>query len=194
MRRPRLLAGLAAAAVGVALIVGLAQAGSGGTASRGGLPSAAAQGSALAGAPAPLAALHAQASTLLDGGQRAFTGRLAALRGYPVVVYKWASWCGPCRAESGLLARTALHEGRRVAFLGLDYDDPVSGARDFLTQYPQSYPSYVDGDGSISQALLASYQPATVFFDRSGRRVLTHQGPYASEAELLADIARYAQA
>jgi len=62
--------------------------------------------------------LHAQANTLLDGGSAAFTARLVSLRGVPLVVNQWASWCGPCRYEFPFFAHIAARYQGRVAFLG----------------------------------------------------------------------------
>ena len=67
----------------------------------------------LAGSPAPLAALHAQADELLPGGAGALRARLASLHGYPVVINKWASWCTPCQAERGVFEHASVALGRR---------------------------------------------------------------------------------
>jgi cytochrome c biogenesis protein CcmG/thiol:disulfide interchange protein DsbE len=148
----------------------------------------------LEGAPAPLAALHAQSSQLLGGGKDAFAARLRALRGYPVVVNKWGSWCGPCRAEFPTLQRQSAKQGRRVAFLGVDGQDSNGNARKFLAKYPVSYPSYIDGDLSIAKSFGAVQGfPSTVYYDRKGRIAYIKQGLYPSESALARDIRRYAR-
>ena len=101
MRRfAAILAGLALVAV---LVVGLTQAGGEGGGKAAEEFDLATAKRELAGAPAPLAALHEQSAQLLEGGPRAFRKRLAALKGYPVVVNKWASWGGPCPTELPVL-------------------------------------------------------------------------------------------
>jgi cytochrome c biogenesis protein CcmG, thiol:disulfide interchange protein DsbE len=148
---------------------------------------------ALTGSPAPLAASQRQANELLPGGQSAYEARLRRLRGYPVVVNVWASWCGPCRFEFPLLQRAAARYGKRVAFLGIDSEDEDAGARTFLREAPVPYPSYTDPDKSLAESVGAKLGfPDTVFYDRAGEVVYLKQGPYHDQAELNADIERYA--
>lgn len=148
---------------------------------------------ALAGAPRPLAAVHEQANELLPGGVDAFEGRLAALRGYPVVVNVWASWCGPCRLEFPYFQQLAAELGRRVAFLGVDVQDTDEAASRFLEEKPVPYPSYTDPEGRIAESMGAGLGlPDTAFYDRRGEQVHLKRGPYADAPELRADIERYA--
>lgn len=148
---------------------------------------------ALAGSPKPLAALHEQSNELLGGGADAFEKRLGGLKGYPVVVNKWASWCGPCRAEFPFLQKASARFGREVAFIGVDSQDSDDAAKTFLGEYPVAYPSYTDPDQQIAQVLNATLGfPSTAFYDRSGEQVYLRQGGYPSEAALFADIRRYA--
>jgi len=147
---------------------------------------------ALAGSPAPLAALHAQGNRLLGGGTDAYEKRIAALRGYPIVVNVWASWCGPCRFEFPVLQRLAAGYGKRVAFLGIDSQDSDDAARTFLAEAPVPYPSYTDPAGEIKESLGARGFPDTAFYDRSGELVDLKQGPYTDPGELRADLERYA--
>ena len=149
---------------------------------------------ALAGAPPALARLHRQANRLLGGGDEAFKARLRELRGYPVVVNKWASWCAPCRAEFPFFQRQAVKRGRKVAFLGVDSNDNDADARKFLRGYPVTYPSYRDpklGIAAVFNAVQAF--PATAYYDRRGRLASVHQGGYTTESKLSEDIERYAR-
>ena len=94
----------------------------------------------LQGSPAPLAALHDQSNHLLGGGTAAFEKRLRALRGHPVVINKWASWCGPCRAELPILQQVATDRGREIAFVGVNAKDKRPAALRFLERFPTPYP------------------------------------------------------
>jgi cytochrome c biogenesis protein CcmG, thiol:disulfide interchange protein DsbE len=146
----------------------------------------------LTGAPPQLTAIRSQANQLLDGGKDAFDARIQALHGHPIVVNDWASWCGPCRFEFPFLQSQASKNAKDVAFLGVDSDDSSGSAKTFLGELPLPYPSYSDPDKSIRQELHGIGYPATVFYDRNGNVVFTHQGQYRTEAELAADIQRYA--
>jgi cytochrome c biogenesis protein CcmG/thiol:disulfide interchange protein DsbE len=148
---------------------------------------------ALAGAPPPLASLHEQGNKLLQGGIDAYEERISQLRGYPVVVNVWASWCGPCRFEFPVLQELSARYGKEVAFLGIDSQDSVDAATTFLREEPVPYPSYGDPDKEIATAIGATVGlPDTAFYDRSGKLVYLKQGPYAHDSELEADVRRYA--
>lgn len=150
--------------------------------------------SALAGAPAPLAALHRQADQLLGGGRSAFEARLRKLEGYPVVVNKWASWCGPCRAEFPFFRNQARKRGRKVAFLGVNGNDNDNAAMEFLEELPVGFPSYKDPDLKVSASFngVAAF-PSTAFYDSKGELAYLKQGGYATEGKLSEDIERYAR-
>jgi thiol-disulfide isomerase/thioredoxin len=149
---------------------------------------------ALAGSPAPLAALHRQADRLLPGGTDAYWRRIASLAGYPVVVNVWASWCGPCRYEFPTLQKLSAAYGKRVAFLGVDYEDSESNASEFLGEAPVPYPSYSDPNKDIAHEIgvPGGGVPDTAFYNRRGELIYLKPGPYSNHDELRADIERYA--
>ena len=150
---------------------------------------------AFEGAPPPLRALYADRNQLLDGGADAFERRIAELRGYPVVVNKWASWCGPCRAEFPVFQKAAIQEARQIAFVGVDSTDNDGDARDFLAEFPLPYPSYKDPELQVARVFngVGAF-PTTAFYDRRGKVAYIHQGPYDSVEELLSDVRKYAGA
>jgi thiol-disulfide isomerase/thioredoxin len=149
---------------------------------------------ALAGAPKPLAKLYGRPGEIVDGGVEAYEIQLRELRGYPVVVNKWASWCGPCRFEFPFFQRLARRYGKRIAFMGVDSRDSKDDARRFLAKYPVPYPSFFDPDGKIARSFRGDrVSPETAFYDGTGQLVYTKPGGYASRAAIAKDIARYAR-
>jgi thiol-disulfide isomerase/thioredoxin len=145
------------------------------------------------GSPPQLAAIREQANELLDGGLDAYEQRLEELRGTPVVVNKWASWCFPCRGEFPFFQELASKHGGEIAFLGIDGNDSTDQAAQFLSELPLPYPSYLDPSLDIADTLDGPPKafPSTSFYDRSGKLVHTKFGDYKSADELAADIAAY---
>jgi thiol-disulfide isomerase/thioredoxin len=189
----RALLVLGAVALAAVLVIGLTQAGgSDDGAPQGGTFDLEQAMQQLAGAPAPLAALHEQSDELLQGGPDAFEARLGELRGHPVVINKWASWCGPCRAELPILQQVATERGNKIANDGDNARDKRPAAERFIARYPAPYPSYEDPDEAIARSLKApSNFPVTLFVDENGKTVFTHQGGYRDKADLEADIDKY---
>jgi thiol-disulfide isomerase/thioredoxin len=116
-----------------------------------------------------------------------FRELLVSLRGKPVVVNIWASWCGPCTLEAPGLAREANRARGQVQFLGVDIIDHLPPARAFIDRYRWPYPSVFDPSGAIRDDLGFIGQPITVIYDGSGRKTFTHSGAI-SEGDLRAAI------
>lgn len=193
MRRALWIA--AAVALVAVLVVGLGQAGTDEPAS--GTPATSSFSleeaqRRLEGSPPKLAALHREANRIIDSSVGRFEERLDELRGHPVVVNAWASWCGPCKLEFPVFQRVSTRLGRRVAFLGLDVSDNREEAEAFLRRVPVPYPHLEDESSRIVQSLGApGGLPATIFYDARGERAFIHQGGYTSERELVEDVERY---
>ncbi len=152
-------------------------------------PTAAVARTELAGSPGSLAALHEQAGQLLGPGS-ALAARLKTLRGYPVVINAWASWCPPCRTEFPLFGAAAARYGRRVAFVGVDTNDAASDARTFLASHPVSYPSYQSTSADLGWLAGIEAMPTTVFVNRAGKVIEVHPGQYETEGTLIDDVQR----
>jgi cytochrome c biogenesis protein CcmG/thiol:disulfide interchange protein DsbE len=146
----------------------------------------------LSGAPPALAALHREANRFLPGERHGLNRRLRELRGHPVVVNVWGSWCGPCRVELPILQRASLDWGRRVAFLGVDSKDNRESAKRLLADIPVTYPSFDDSDAKIFNGYHLLAAPSTIYYNAQGKQTYLHQGQYLDREQLDADIKRYA--
>jgi cytochrome c biogenesis protein CcmG/thiol:disulfide interchange protein DsbE len=106
---------------------------------------------------------------------------LTELRGFPVVVNFWASWCLPCRDEAPAFRSVAQRYRGRVAFVGMDTQDLKSAARRFLRRYEVNYVSVRDGSAHTYTAYGLTGVPETYFLDRRGRAVAHSLGAVSAQ-------------
>ena len=99
------------------------------------------------------------------------------LRGRPVVLNFWASWCVPCREEMPAFESMWRKYGDRgLQVVGVNVQDSREGGRDFLDELGITYPVVYDGDETLSKALDVYGLPQTFFIDRDYRFTAERQG------------------
>ena len=130
---------------------------------------------------APPVGAQAPAFTLprVDG---AGSVSLASLRGHPVVLNFWASWCPPCKSEAPALERDWLrYRSRGVRFVGVDYHDLSSQARLFISVHGLTFPILEDGSGDVTTGRYGITQaPETYVLNANGKIVAHLAGPINS--------------
>ena len=135
----------------------------------------------LVGHPAPnftLVLLHN------DSGKNTLS--LSNLKGKPIVLNFWASWCQPCKEELPLLEnawKQMQAQNKNIVFLGIDFQESNSDASSFLQQHGITYLAGLDTDGSIANKYGVSSLPQTVFIDRNG--IVTSREPQELTAQEL---------
>jgi cytochrome c biogenesis protein CcmG/thiol:disulfide interchange protein DsbE len=135
----------------------------------------------------------APSANFFPGGVDAYQKKIKEERGKPVVVNKWASWCGPCRLEFPLFRKEAEKRKGKVVFIGVNSNDSRSGAEDFLKEEPVPFKHFADPRLEIAALLRAVAFPSTAFYDSKGQLEFVHQGPYTTEEQLSEAIDRYAR-
>ena len=103
---------------------------------------------------------------------------LAQLRGKPVVLNFWASWCAPCRSEMPVLVRSWQHHGQAVHFVGVNVLDDPDEARRFVRELRIPFPSVHDPNGDTLRWFRVLGLPTTVFVSRQGGMAGVHAGPF----------------
>jgi Thiol-disulfide isomerase and thioredoxins len=109
-----------------------------------------------------------RAGELPDATLDEFEGMLVGLRGQPVVVNIWASWCAPCRTEMPMLQDAAEAFAGRATILGVASNDDPRAARAFLDEIGVTYPNVFDPSGEIRVALELTAYPTTYVFGADG--------------------------
>jgi peroxiredoxin len=139
--------------------------------------------------PAPEKPLPNFALKSLSGSE---TLTKAELRGSPVVLNFFASWCAPCRDEAPLLER-AWHEykDRGVRFVGVNFQDTPARARHFVEEFGITFPVVVDGDGDLARKLDVYGLPQTFFVDEEAHLVGANDAADTDEGESGTGIATF---
>jgi cytochrome c biogenesis protein CcmG/thiol:disulfide interchange protein DsbE len=116
---------------------------------------------------------------------------LAGLRGTPMVLNAWASWCQPCRAELPALASFAEEADGRVAVLGLNALDDAEAAATLWAQLAMPFPSVSDPEAATRSSLRWVGLPVTYLVDSEGMIVYRHDGAVTDAEEWAALVEQH---
>jgi cytochrome c biogenesis protein CcmG, thiol:disulfide interchange protein DsbE len=122
-------------------------------------------------------------SKIVEGSPSKLKTTLASMRGKPVVVNYWATWCGPCKSEMPRIVAAATEYAGKVSFLGVDVQDDTASAADFIRRYKMPFRSLSDPDGKIREAETIRGLPVTQFYSATGELSFEHNGEI-SDADL----------
>lgn len=150
----KVLSPVIAALIALSALIGLAV-----------LPRLSPSAGGMVGAAAPDVTLPVAANG--DPGARM---QLAELKGQPVILDFWATWCGPCAVQAPILDRIARrYQKKGLVVLGVNVDDPPHVASQYAMQKGLSYPILIDAGKAASARYGIERLPSLVVIDRQGK-------------------------
>ncbi|MDT8304480.1 MAG: TlpA disulfide reductase family protein [Anaerolineae bacterium] len=96
------------------------------------------------------------------------TFSLSAMRGQPVVLNFWATWCPPCRVEIPHFEQASRKYNGQVVIAGIDDGEPVTRVRPFVQEMGMTYPVPLDEDSVVSRRYQVNSLPTTFFIGADG--------------------------
>lgn len=118
---------------------------------------------------------------IISGSPKILKAKLAALKGKPVVVNYWATWCEPCNRETPRVVAAAKKYAGRVVFFGVDVEDSTASAEKFAKRFGMPYESLADPRGDIRHAQTVLGLPVTQFYASDGELAFLHNGEISAK-------------
>jgi thiol-disulfide isomerase/thioredoxin len=110
--------------------------------------------------------------------------KFSELRGKPLIINVWASWCGPCRAEMDSLERLSKrYNGKQINIIGISTDDDADAAAVFIKEARLTFDNYLDSHVVLENILGANTIPLTIFVDARGRVVQKVRGSHEWDSQ-----------
>jgi peroxiredoxin len=114
---------------------------------------------------------------------------LSALKGKPIMVNFWATWCGPCVHEVPYIQETyQVWSGKGLVILAVNLGESLSQVQGFVQENQLSFPVLLDGGGEVAGQYGVRAIPTTVFIDGEGITRNIKQGSYPSRAAIEVDL------
>ena len=113
---------------------------------------------------------------------------LDELRGQPVILNFWATWCGYCRYQMPFLQAASEEKENEMEFVGINIRENIDKVRQAIEDDSIDYTIALDGDGAVANSYNVRPIPATFFLDEQGIIQKIKIGAFMSQAELMAAL------